>query len=155
MLMMPIPNFYGYYACDDGQIWSTSSNKFLHPCAARGGYHQVSLCRGNRVHNKTVHRAVAEAFLPNPERKITVNHKNSIRTDNRLCNLEWATHSENSKHGFKMGRSHPMRKLSDEAVLAIRRDRASTAKDLGKKYGVHAWTIHKIREGKVWKKLRT
>jgi hypothetical protein len=47
---------------------------------------------------ESVHRLVAKAFLPNPENKKTVNHKNHVRNDNRLENLEWATYSEQNVH---------------------------------------------------------
>ena len=46
------------------------------------------------------HRIVAKEFIPNPLNKLCVNHKNSIRDDNRVENLEWVTHSENMKHGY-------------------------------------------------------
>jgi hypothetical protein len=46
--------------------------------------------------NHSIHRLIAECFLPNPENKPEVDHINGIRHDNRLCNLRWATRSENS-----------------------------------------------------------
>lgn len=61
------------------------------------GYHQVGI-QGKLY---LVHRLVAETFIPNPEQKPTVDHINRETSDNRLCNLRWATHKEqvdNTKH---------------------------------------------------------
>ena len=51
-----------------------------------------------------IHRLVAQAFIPNPENKATVNHKDGVRSNNKLDNLEWATYNENNLHMYKNGR---------------------------------------------------
>ena len=57
------------------------------------GYLSVQIGRGGQVY--LIHRLVAEAFISNPENKPEVNHKNHIRWDNRVENLEWCTRQEN------------------------------------------------------------
>lgn len=66
------------------------------------GYPMVKL-KDNRNHN--VHRLVAEAFL-GVEQNMEVDHINAIRTDNRIENLRWVTHSENIKHTYEMGNGY-------------------------------------------------
>lgn len=73
-------------------------------------YDMVALCLNGVVKYFTNHRLVAIAFLHNPENKEQVNHKNGIKSDNRLENLEWCTRSENTSHAIRIGlMKHPTR----------------------------------------------
>lgn len=65
------------------------------------GYFVVGLNKNKSQKIYKVHRLVAEAFIPNPDNKPQVNHINGIKTDNRACNLEWNTRSENMQHASK------------------------------------------------------
>lgn len=65
------------------------------------GYSYVVL--GYNEKSLPIHRIVATAFIPNPQNKPTVNHKNGIKTDNCIDNLEWNTYSENNKHACDTG----------------------------------------------------
>jgi len=66
------------------------------------GYMYATLYNKSRKHIK-VHRLVAIAFIPNPENKPQINHKNGIKNDNNVFNLEWCTNSENQIHAYKIG----------------------------------------------------
>jgi hypothetical protein len=75
------------------------------------GYKMACICINNIKRSYTVHRLVAKAFIPNPENKKEVNHKNGITSDNRASELEWVTRSENEIHAWKvLNRSHPNKK---------------------------------------------
>lgn len=67
------------------------------------GYCRVSLNNGNGKISKRVHRLVAEAFIPNPENKPEVNHKDGNKLNNCVSNLEWCTNKENIEHSIRTG----------------------------------------------------
>jgi hypothetical protein len=165
MIVKRISKFPEYFIRQDGLVWSTKSDKFLIPYISNKGYNLVTL----GAKKKTVHRLLAETFLPNPENKATVNHRNGDRLDNRVENLEWASYSENNYHAWDMDRSrrsaitseqtkgsgNPHAKLSEKDILAIRSEYVPNMpgyrKRLAEKYGVHPNTIKNICLGRCWK----
>lgn len=92
-----------YVIYSDGRIYSTHKGKFLKPYLNDKGYQKVRICENGSFKMWTVHRLVATMFLKQEKGKNQVNHKNGIKTDNRVENLEWCTNSENQKHSWAMG----------------------------------------------------
>jgi len=98
-----------YLVSNDGRVVSLKFGKkrLLRPGNANG-YRMVRLCVSGTISNKAVHRLVAEAFLPNPQDHPIVNHRNGVRTDNRVENLEWISASQNSAHAARvLGKTRP------------------------------------------------
>lgn len=83
------------------------------------GYFSLKLTKNGLSNNRSVHRLLALTFIDNPSNKKCVNHKNGIKKDLRLENLEWCTSSENNKHAYdtglkksvsRFGKDHPLSK---------------------------------------------
>ena len=96
-----IDGFPDYYVTDGGDVYSWFDRiRKLKPKESKDGYFAVALYKDKKCKWKRINRLVAEAFIPNLDGKKEVNHKNGIKTDNRVENLEWTTRSENQKYNF-------------------------------------------------------
>lgn len=74
------------------------TEKIMKPHLQRTGYYSIWLCKEDKKGNKSLHRIIAEAFIPNPENKPCIDHVNGVATDNRIENLRWCTYKENSNN---------------------------------------------------------
>lgn len=125
------------------------------------GYYEIRLQVNKLRTNHSVHRLVAQAFIPNIENKEQVNHINGIKTDNRVENLEWATRSENVLHAFKIGLAcrkgikNSAAKLTETDVKEIKilLKEGFSIRSLSEKFKVYHSTIQKIKYNHTWKHL--
>ena len=158
----PVVGFEGFYMVSDkGNVKRIAGpagkriNRMLKPFDSRG-YPLVRLCISGVESDRYIHRLVLRAFVgPAPSGHET-NHKNGIRDDNALGNLEWVTRSENCKHRCNVLGSKPTgpRKLAAEDVLAIRRLKTPhNTEKLAGQFGVHWSTIYSIVNRNTWKHL--
>lgn len=87
-----------------GEVWSYRINRYLKQQISNKGYPYVNLYskdKGKKLIK--VHRLVASSFIPNPNNYNQINHKDGVKTNNHVSNLEWVSSSSNMKHAYEHG----------------------------------------------------
>jgi len=163
----PIPSTFdpsidlslGYEVSNLGNV-RRINGKAITPCLNDRGYLVVGLGAGVWRKSFKVHRLIAAAFVPNPDKKPDINHLNGKKTCNHAENLEWTTPGENAAHAAATGLLCPGESkrgsiLKPDAVRAIREKRASgvNRQSLADEYGVSINTIKAVITRRLWKKV--
>jgi len=148
-----VKSLYRLVGCAFGAKKSTPE-KILKGVSSKHGYLFVNVGK-----NKTIHRLVALAFIPNPDNKPCINHINGIKSDNRLDNLEWCTYSENTTHSYINSLQLPVCGSSNgnailnetivKEIIGLISDNY-TNKDISKKMGIASPLISNIRNNRNW-----
>ncbi len=120
------------------------------PALKSTGYPHKRFKHNGFIKGYIIHRLIAQLFIPNPLNLPEVNHKDGIKTNNKVDNLEWVTQRENMRHAAKSGLLP--RKLTPEQVIQIRKDfkNGKHKNDLSKEYKVTVPCIHSLVTGRTW-----
>ena len=159
-----IKDYPKYKISNLGRIWSEHTNKYIKPHLRSkdiNAYMKVELFNEEGSKSMALHRLLAEAFIPNPDNKCCVNHKDGNKTNNHLANLEWVTYSENSQHATDTGLSpigieRTSAKLSEQDVSEIASLLQSSDLSfnaIGNKYNIDSGVIRDIHRRRSWSHL--
>jgi hypothetical protein len=140
-----------YTITENGEVINNNSKRVLKAQKNGKGYLRVSI--SGRL--EFVHRLVANQYVPNPENKPQVNHKDGNKLNNHYTNLEWVTNLENRRHACEnglqpYGENAPNAKLTWEDVEFVRTSNLET-KELAKMFNISVSHTRSIIRGRFWK----
>jgi hypothetical protein len=134
--------------------------RILKPAIRTGGYYLVTLGDGKGFRkNGSVHKLVAEAFIPNPDNLPTVNHKDGNKLNNHVDNLEWMTGRDNCLHAIEIGLSKvrgshcATAKLDEDRVGKMRQmfKDGAAIRDIALRFEIHYTHCWNVVTGRSWK----
>lgn len=176
--MKKIEGFEKYLVDEKGNVYSSDYNhsskiKMLKTYFDKDGYKYVIFVINNQRIKKQVHRLIALTFIPNPLNKPQVNHKNGVKDDNKIDNLEWVTSRENIIHNYrvlgrkasKLSREKASQRLSGERNMKAKtncrevenirqmREKGMMYKDIKNHVNISISQICSICNGKSWNSI--
>ena len=170
-----INGFDDYSVTEDGRIYSHRriinnqhfGGRFLKKRLNLEGYYKVTLMKNRKPFEKKVHRLIAECFIPNPNNKPCINHKDGNKQNNQISNLEWVTYKENTAHAIKHGLfvfadpnlPRVNRKLDKEQIKEIFENYQENSQNKGlnffaNKFGLSTSAVSNLLKGKTYKEFQ-
>ena len=177
----PIPGFPRYFADTNGEIWRMKNKrkykhrnglgtgkvigrylKKLKPSVRVRGYLFTSFSLKHKPYPKSIHRVIASVFIPNPDNKPYVCHKNDITSDNRVENLFWGTAKENTqdcirkeRRNTRKGETHGCHKITEAMVkyIRLRFKQGSRQCEIQKELNIPKSMVHRVVLKKTWKHI--
>jgi len=108
------------YSISTEGVVTNIQNGYIKKCTIyKNGYRHADMCVDGKIIKVSVHRLVGLAFIPNPENKRVINHKDGNKLNNNIDNLEWATDSENLQHAYNTGLKPKVRRVTDDDLKDI------------------------------------
>lgn len=153
-----IPQYENYQISNHGRIYSKHKNELKALEINKKGYETIRPYKNNIRKTFRIHRLVAELFIPNPQNKPQVNHKDGNKLNNHIDNLEWVTYRENVDHAVKnnllcRGEDSPHSKMTEKKVREMRKlySQGFGSTTLAKMFDINEKNAYNIIKRKAWK----
>ena len=150
-----------YQISNTGKVRNKKTGLYLKPKYNKKGYQYINLSINKYKSVKWyIHRLVGFHFIPNPENKPQINHKDGNPSNNNVENLEWCTNEENQRHAVLnnlhfQGENHKSSKFTNESILLLPKlvKIGFNPTYINKLTGVAIQNLDKIFKGKTWRQL--
>ena len=156
------PKYDKYLISEDGKVFSLHVGQYKTLRINTCGYVITALRIGKKDYSKRVHRLVAETYIPNPENKPEVNHKDGNKLNNHYTNLEWCSSKGNKEHALIaglydniIGEKHVFSVISDEQAHKICEMLVDgmRSKDIAEYFGLEKDTVANIKAGRSYRHI--
>lgn len=155
----PIEGYENYLVHREGYVTNKRTGRVLKTDISNRGYLRITVCKDNKAKKFSLHRLVAELFIPNPRNCETVNHKKT-KMDNSYLDLEWMTQEENQRHAVEnglcpRGEESPTAKNKEGSIILICEmlQDGKTRPEIMKQIGVSKSLVDDIRRRKTWRHI--